>query len=99
MTVAGLTMVLTPLALWASPTIAAFKAALITCAAAYGLFLLLSQIGAEDPAPTDGKDGRVALSPRLIHQLQNKRELSREDVPELRQFVQDNVRQEKPDGH
>jgi len=51
MTIAGLTLVLTPLALWAAPTIAAFKAALITCAAAYGLFLLLSQIGPEDTTP------------------------------------------------
>ena len=55
MTVAGLTMVSTPLALWASPNLTAFYASLITCAAAYGAFLLLSQVGAEAPRRPDAR--------------------------------------------
>ena len=98
MTVAGLTMVLTPLALWASPNLTAFYAALITCAAAYGLFLLLSQIGPEEAVPNRRDDGRVALPPRLITRLPARRELGREDLPELRKFVQDNMQPaERPD--
>lgn len=98
MTVAGLTMVLTPLALWASPNLTAFYAALCTCAAAYGIFLLLSQIGAEEPAPPRRENNRTALSPELIDRLQNQRELSRNRLPELRQFVTENLQpRKKPD--
>lgn len=98
MTVAGLTMVLTPLALWASPNLTAFYAALLTCAAAYGLYLLLSQIGPEEPLPNLPDDGRVALSPRMIELLQSRRELGRENLPELRRFVQESMRpHQKPD--
>ncbi len=49
MTVTGLTMVLTPLALWASPNLTAFYAALLTCGGAYCAYLLLSQFGLHDP--------------------------------------------------
>ena len=49
MTVTGLTMVLTPLALWASPNLTAFYAALLTCGGGYCAYLLLSQFGPHDP--------------------------------------------------
>lgn len=98
MTVAGLTMVLTPLALWASPNVTAFYTVLLTCAAAYGLYLALNQIGPEDTADGLCGERRVQLPPQLITRLQGKRELDREELPELRLFVQDYVRQEKPDG-
>ena len=95
MTVAGLTMVLTPLALWASPNVTAFYATLLICAAAYAIYLLLLQIGPEPPAPTGRGADKVALSPHLIDLLQNQRELSRNKLPALRKFVQDNMRNDK----
>ena len=100
MTVLGLTMVLTPLALWASPNLTAFYAALITCAAAYGAYLLLLRIGPEDAVPAGRRDEQVSLPPRLINLLQNQGDLSREELPVLRQFVQDNMRkpEEPKDG-
>ncbi len=97
MTVAGLTMVLTPLALWASPNLTAFYAALVTCAAAYGLYVLLSRIGVEGTAPNRRDAGIVALPSRLTSLLQNQRELSRMDVPELHDFVQDNMERKPED--
>ena len=92
MTVAGLTMVLTPLSLWASPNQTAFYATLITFVAAFSALVLLSRIGPEDVVPAGRRDEWVTLPPRLIDLLQNHRELSREELPELSRFVQDNMR-------
>lgn len=97
MTIAGLTMVLTPLALWAAPNLTAFYASLLTCATAYAAYLLLSQIGPEEPVPAVRRDDKVALSPQLIDLLQDQRELSRSKLPELRRFVQDNIRPKTSD--
>jgi hypothetical protein len=47
---AGLTMVATPLALWASPNLTAFYAVLGSCAAAYLLLVLLGWL---DPSGSD----------------------------------------------
>ena len=92
MTVTGLTMVLTPLALWASPNLTAFYAALLTCGGAYCAYLLLSQFGPHDPAPARKRSNKVALSPHLVDLLQNQRELSRKDLPEVQRFVRDHMR-------
>ena len=92
MTVTGLTMVLTPLALWASPNLTAFYAALLTCGGVYCAYLLLSQFGPHAPAPARKRSDKVALSPRLIDLLQNQRELSRKDLPEVQRFVRDQMR-------
>lgn len=91
MTILGLTMVLTPLALWASPNLTAFYAALLTCGTAYGVYLLLAQIGPHEAAPARKRSDKVTLSPRLIDLLQNQRELSRKDLPEIERFVRDNL--------
>ncbi len=92
MTVAGLAMAVTPLALWASPTLTAFYWVLATCATASAVVLVLAEFGPEDP-PADrrGRD-RPELPPELTNLLQNRRELSREDLPELRGYVQDHLR-------
>ena len=89
MTIAGLTMAVTPLALWASPTLTAFYTVLITCGLACCAVLLLSQLGDDVPVPAQRRDDKVGLSPRLIRFLQNQRELGRKDLPELRRFVED----------
>ncbi len=88
MTIAGLTMAITPLALWASPTLTAFYTVLITCGLACCAVLLISQLGDDAPLPAKRSDDRVGLSPGLIRFLQNQRELGRKDLPELRRFVE-----------
>ena len=90
MTVTGLTMVLTPLALWASPNLTAFYAALLTCGG--GVDRVGDGCGPLDPVPTRNRSDKVALSPRLIDLLQNQRELSRKDLPEVQRFVRDHMR-------
>ena len=97
MTVFGLTMVLTPLALWASPNLTAFYAALLTCGIAYCTYLLLSQFGPHEAAPARKRSDKVTLSPRLIDLMQNQRELSRKDLPEIQRFVQDRSRKDRDD--
>ncbi len=95
LTVLGLTMVLSPLALWASPSLTAFYASLITCGVAYGLFVLLSQIemAGDEAMPPGGRgDERVVIPSHLYSVMQGQREMSREATPELRKFVQDKLR-------
>lgn len=89
MTAAGLTMAVTPLALWASPTLDAFYAVLTACAVSCSVVMLISQYGPEEPRPTGRRDTPVRVPPHLVHQLQNQRELGRKELPELRRFVQD----------
>lgn len=50
MTVAGLTMAATPLALWMSPNKTSFYLALIICGIAYGVTVLLCRYGIPDDA-------------------------------------------------
>lgn len=88
MTIAGLTMAVTPLALWASPTLTVFYTVLITCGLACAAVVLLSQVGEEEPRPARRRDDKVALTPRLIRFLQNQRELGRKELPELRRFLE-----------
>ena len=91
MTIAGLAMAVTPLALWASPTLTVFYTVLITCGLACCAVVLLSQIGPDDPPSGARREDRVRLPDRFIALLQNRRELSREDLPELKDFVQSEV--------
>ena len=89
MTIAGLTMAVIPLAIWASPTLSVFYSVLTACAVSCAVVLLLSEFGPDETTPASGKSNRVALAPDLVHMLQNQRELGREDLPELRRFVTD----------
>ena len=92
MTIAGLTMAVTPLAVWASPTLTAFYWVLTACAVASGVVLLLSQFEEDAPPPKGQRRERAELPPELTRLLQGQRELAREDLPELRRFVQNKVR-------
>ena len=89
MTIAGLTMAVIPLALWASPTLSVFYSVLTACAVSCAVVMLLAEFGPDETTPSRGPSDRVALNPDLLHKLQNQRELAREDLPELRRFVAD----------
>lgn len=91
MTIAGLAMAVTPLALWASPTLNSFYWVLATCAIACAVVLVLAEFGPDDPPSQPRRDERPELPPELTNLLQNRRELSREDLPELRGYVQDRL--------
>ncbi len=92
MTIAGLAMAVTPLALWASPTLTAFYWVLTTCAVSCAVVMVLAEFGPEEaPSPRPHSD-RAELPPELTNLLQNRRELSREDCPELRGYVQGHLR-------
>ncbi len=99
MTVAGLTLAATPLALWMSPTKSAFYLTLLICGIAYGVILLLSKFGFSDTdqeqLEPDSHSG-AALTPEMIAYLQNQRELSRQELPALKKLVQENIQQPKP---
>ncbi len=97
MTVAGLTMAVTPLALWASPTLTSFYVVLTACAVSCSVVLIISELGPDEPSSGHRRDTRVSMSPELVRQLQNQRELGRKDLPELRRFVQDNSKRSADD--
>lgn len=98
MTIAGLVMAGTPLILWMSPTKTSFYITLIVCFTAFGVLVLLSKFGPEEDAttpPKQNKSSKITLSPELIAHLQGQRELGRQELPALKQFVQDNSQNPK----
>ncbi|MEM8686570.1 MAG: hypothetical protein AAGF81_04535 [Pseudomonadota bacterium] len=92
MTVAGLAMAVTPLALWASPTLTAFYWVLATCAVSSCVVLVLAEFGPDEPSVSGHRQDRAELPLELTSLLQNRRELSREDLPELRGHVEGRLR-------
>lgn len=99
MTISGLVMAGTPLILWMSPTKTSFYITLMVCLTAFGVLVLLSKFGPEDDAeapPKKDNGSKITLSPELIAHLQGQRELSRQELPELKKFVHDNSQKPKP---
>ncbi len=100
MTVAGLTMVATPLALWMSPNTTVFYTTLLVCGAAYFVTIVIARLEKPKSAitPVSGSGAKVALPDALIETLQKQRELSRQDLPEIRSFVQEKLDDNKRDS-
>lgn len=87
MTVAGLVMLLSPLALWIAPDKLTFKLVLLVCIVASGIVILLARIA--EPEPGDGPR-QVSRPPSglpeaTIERLQNRGEMSRRPIEILRQ--------------
>jgi hypothetical protein len=94
MTVAGIILAATPLALWASPSKPVFYLTLIVCGIAYGIVYLVARMAPSSGNPQDTSHAnrfKVALPDSLIVKLQNHRERSRDGLSLLRKFVQDNA--------
>ena len=87
MTVAGLVMMVTPLALWVAPDKDTFKLVLLACIAASTAVVLIARIGGSRPVdrgrPAAGRP--PGLSDAAIERLQNRGELSRRPLEILRQ--------------
>ncbi|MDP6388351.1 MAG: hypothetical protein QF654_00485 [Alphaproteobacteria bacterium] len=97
LTVFGLIMVFTPLALWMAPNVTAYYVVLGMCGLGYFAVVLLARYGTVDEGAGTGKDDlRVTLPAELIVDFQNQREAGRCDTGAAREFVANQICSDAP---
>ena len=92
MTVAGLVIVFTPLALWMAPDPFTYKIMLLVCGAGFFAVVFFDRIREDVPVSAEAPNLKVELPEQLIGELQDQRELSRRNPARLRKFVADKIR-------
>ena len=91
MTVAGLVMVFTPLALWMASDPFTYKIMLLVCGAGFFAVVFFDRIREDVPVSAEAPNLKVELLEQLIGELQNQREFTRRDPARLCKFVANGI--------